>query len=122
MNNERRSCSYIGWIIFSFFIVMISFSCKKSGPTVAVVTVINGVTKAPVVGATVTLWQDTAVNNTNGVQSTLRVTKTSDNAGRAEFDFQLEAFLNIEVIKSADTGRSYIRLKEHETVDVTVNL
>ena len=122
MNNERRSSSYAGWIIFSLFIVMISFSCKKTGPTVAVVTVVDGVTKAPVSGASVTLWQDTAVNNTNGVQSTLRLTKNSDASGRAEFDFELEAFLNILVIKNSDTGRSYIRLKEHETVEAKVNL
>ena len=101
---------------------MTIFACKKSGPTIAIVTVIDGSTKAAVSGATVTLWQDTAVNNSNGVQSTLRVTKTSDAAGRAEFEFDLEAFLNVEVIKGPDTGRSYIRLTEHETEEVTVNL
>ena len=50
------------------------------------------------------------------------MTKTTDAAGRAEFDFELEAFLNIEVIRGADTGRSFIRLKEHESVSQTVNL
>lgn len=121
MNIERRSGGITGWIVLCFFLTAI-FACKKDGPTVAVVTVLNGVTKAPVSGASVTLWQDTAVNNTNGVQSTLRVTKTSDAAGRAEFEFELEAFLNVQVIKGADTGRSYIRLVQHETEEVTVSL
>ena len=121
MNKERTSQSYIGWLILSFFLIMIGFSCKKSGPTKAVITVLD-LNSSPVAGAAVTLWQDTAVNNVNGVQSKLRVTKNSDASGKAEFDFELEAFLNIEVIKSIDTGRSFIRLKEHETVEQTVNL
>ena len=122
MNIERRSGRITGWIILSFFLGMTVFACKKSGPTVGVITVVDGTTKAAVSGATVTLWQDTAVNNTNGVQSTLRVTKTTDGSGRAEFEFDLEAFLNVEAIKGPDTGRSYIRLTEHETESVTVNL
>jgi hypothetical protein len=121
MNNERRSGRYTGWIILCLFFAM-GYACKKTGPTEAVVTVIDGTTKAAVSGASVTLWQDTAVNNVNGVQSNLRVTKVTDASGRAQFEFQLEAFLNVEVIKGADTGRSYIRLKEHETEEVTVNL
>ena len=100
---------------------MCSLSCKKDSPTKAVISVVD-VNTAPVLDATVTLWQDTAVNNVNGVQSTLRVTKKSDAAGNAEFEFKLEAFLNVEVIKGVDTGRSFIRLKEHETVTQTVNL
>jgi hypothetical protein len=108
-----------------FMIVLLSiigaYSCKKSGQTRAVITVLDG-NNAAVKGAAVTLWQDTAVNATNGVQSKLRVTKTSDAAGRAEFDFDLEAFLNVEAIKGVDTGRSFIRLIEHETVEQKVNL
>lgn len=120
MNNKRRTERDTGWIVLSFFIVMCANSCKKDGPTKAVISVIDRY-NAPVTDAKVTLWQDTAVNNINGVQSTLRVTKKSDAAGKAEFEFKLEAFLNIEVIKG-DTGRSFIRLKEHETVTQTVNL
>ena len=122
MNIERRTGAILGIIVLSFFLVMTISACKKTGPTVAVITVLDGTTKAPVSGASVTLWQDTAVNSTNGVQSSLRITKTSDGSGRAEFEFQLEAFLNVLVVHNADTGRSYIRLKEHETEEVTVNL
>jgi hypothetical protein len=121
MNKEGRTSTSTGWIILCFFAVMCVFSCKKDGPTTAVITVIDS-THSAVQGAKVTLWQDTVVNNTNGVASKLRVSKTSDAAGRAEFDFELEAFLNIEVIKGNDTGRSFIRLKEHETVSQTVSL
>jgi hypothetical protein len=121
MNNERRTGLIIGLFAAALIVTSIIFSCKKDGATKAVITVIDR-NNAAVSGATVTLWQDTAVNNTNGVKSNLRVSKTSDASGHAEFDFQLEAFLNIEAIKGQDTGRSFIRLKEHETVEQTVNL
>ncbi len=121
MNIKGSSSSYMGWVVLCFFITMSSISCKKSGPTRAVITVIDSISR-PVQGVRVTLWQDTVVNAVNGVQSELRVTKNSDAAGRAEFDFELEAFLNIEVVKTGDTGRSFIRLKEHETVTQTVSL
>ena len=121
MNIKKEAGRNIGSVIICFFIAMFLFTCKKDGPTRAVVTVLD-VNKSPVSGATVTLWQDTAINTTNGVKSTLRVIKTSDAAGNAEFEFELEAFLNIEVISGPDTGRSFIRLKEHETVTATVNL
>ena len=102
--------------------VLLSFSsCKKDGPTVAVILVVDSAGRS-VQGASVTLWQDTAVNNVNGVQSDLRVTKISDAAGRAEFSFELEAYLNAEAIRNTDTARSVVRLKEHETVSVTLYL
>ena len=73
-------------------------------------------------GASVTLWQDTAVNNVNGVQSDLRITKISDAAGKAEFSFDLEAYLNAEAIRNTDTARGVVRLKQHETVSITLHL
>lgn len=121
MKNEVRKGSYAGWIVLCFFIALSAYSCKKDGPTKAEITVLDSAGRA-VSGASVTLWQDTSVNSTNGVQSNVRVTKISDVAGRAEFEFQLEAFLNIEVISGNDTGRSFIRLKEHETVSQTVHI
>ena len=121
MNIKGRSGRITGMVILCIFLALTFFTCKKDEPTKAVVTVVDRF-NVPVQGATVTLWQDTAVNPVNGVQSTLRVSKTSDAAGKAEFEFQLEAFLNIEAIKDPDTGRSFIRLKEHETVSATVNL
>ena len=121
MNIKRRTDRYTRWLMFSLIILLSVAACKKNGPTRAVITVLD-INKAPVAGATVTLWQDTAVNAVNGVQSTIRVSKISDAAGTAQFDFELEAFLNVEVILNIDTGRSFIRLKEHETVSATVNL
>ncbi|TAH42389.1 MAG: hypothetical protein EYC69_05500 [Bacteroidetes bacterium] len=117
--NKEKSGRLAGLIMLGFFLSLSFFSCKKDGPTKAVISVVDSINR-PVQGAQVILWQDTAVNKTNGVASDLRVVKTSDAAGKAEFEFQLEAFLNIDVIYNADTSRSFIRLKEHETVNKTV--
>ena len=117
--NKEKSGRLTGLILVGIFLALSFYGCKKDGPTLAVISVVDSINR-PVQGALVILWQDTAVNKTNGVASDLRVTKTSDASGKAEFDFQLEAFLNIDVIYNADTGRSFIRLKEHETVNKTV--
>jgi hypothetical protein len=121
MNIKGRFARNAGWAIFCFFVVFTVFSCKDNDPTIAEIKVVDR-NSLPIQGATVTLWQDTAVNNVNGVQSTLRVTKESDAAGMASFEFDLEAFLNVEVIKGPDSGKSFIRLERHETVSATVTL
>ncbi len=120
MNNKRNGL-ITGWVIVCLFAFMTFLSCKKDGPTRAVMSVIDSLSR-PVQGASVTLWQDTAVNTTNGVQANIRVTKLSDAAGKAEFEFEQEAFLNYVVVKNADTARGFIRLKEHETVNGTASL
>ncbi|HNS12154.1 MAG TPA: hypothetical protein PKM97_06030 [Bacteroidia bacterium] len=117
--NKEKSGSSIGLIMVAVFLALSFFACKKDGPSRAVITVVDSIGR-PVQGALVILWQDTAVNKSNGVASELRVSKNSDAAGRAEFEFKLEAFLNIDVLYNADTARSFIRLKEHETVNKTV--
>lgn len=121
MNSEKRSGLITALVVLGVFCAFTFISCKKNGPTVAVITVVDSAGRS-VQGASVTLWQDTAVNNVNGVQSTLRVTKISDAAGKAEFSFELEAYLNAEAIRNTDTARSVVRLQEHETVSVTLHL
>ena len=120
MNIEKGS-RLSAYIMALPFLVMSFVSCKKDGPTKAIIGVIDSFS-LPVQGAKITLWQDTAVNSVNGIQSKIRVTKTSDAAGKAEFEFKLEAFLNIDVIRNLDTVHSFIRLKEHETVFQQVKL
>ncbi len=117
--NKEKSGAWVALVFIGLFCSMSFFSCKKDGPTKAVITVVDSINR-PLQGAKVILWQDTAVNKSNGVASEMRVTKNTDAAGRAEFEFQLEAFLNIDVVYNADTGRSFIRLIEFETVSKTV--
>jgi len=104
-----------GGIASTFFI-----SCKKDGETKAVVTVKDAAGN-PADGAVITLWQDTSVNQTNGTQANVRVEKTADENGKAEFTFALEAYLNITAVKDTNVAKGFVRLKEHETVNATVH-
>ena len=97
-------------------------SCKKNGPTVASITVLDTI-GIPVAAATVTLWQDTAHNPVSGVQSTVRVSSITDASGNAQFTFANEAFLNIWALKSTfpgDTAKGFIRLQQYQTTTATV--
>lgn len=105
----------------SFLLSLSFFSCKKDGETKAVVEVQDSL-GTKIKGASVTLWQDTSVNQQYYTQSNVRVTKTSDGFGKAEFTFDLEAYLNIEAIKGTDTAKGFIRLKDKETVYQSVTL
>src|SRR5436189_6155454 len=97
MNNN--SMKYF-WIIGFIMIACLSFSffsCKKGGDTKAVITV-KDAAGALVSGASVTLWQDTTVSSTTGAHSNLRVSKSTDASGNAEFIFTLEAYLHITAV------------------------
>lgn len=108
-------------ILALFFLGFLTFSaCKKSGPTIAIITVVDTI-GTPVPNASVTLWQDTSHSQQTGELAEIRVTKASDGSGKAEFEFSLEAYLNIEAIKNGDTAKGFIRLKEHETETKTVS-
>ena len=103
-------------LLFSFFTIV---SCKKNGPTVAVITVQDTLGK-PVSGAAVTLWQDTSTSTQTGYKAIIHQTGTTDASGNASFEFQYEAYLNILATKNKDSATGIIQLKEHETVNQTV--
>jgi len=94
-------------------------SCEKSGPAEAIVVVVDSTGKR-VPGATVVLRQDSVINPTNGVQSTLKETKITDGGGQAFFTFKLEAVLIVEVDYGTRTGRDFIRLEQSKQVNKTV--
>ena len=118
----KKSGNYVTPVLVSvvFFALTVS-SCKKTGPTDATIYVIDSAGRK-VGGVNVTLWQDTSYSTQTGHQSTIRVSKPTDASGRADFEFSLEAYLNVQAIRDSDTAKGFIRLKEHETVDKTVQL
>ncbi len=120
MNKNNRYHFLLTGIITLTFVSFSFFSCKKDGDTKALITVSDSVGNA-VEGATVVLWQDTTVNQTTQTKSNIRVTKTTDSNGRAEFLFALEAYLNITATKGSKTAKGFVRLKEHETVSQSVH-
>jgi hypothetical protein len=116
---KKHSTYLISLAMVFFFAGMTILSCKKTGPTIAIISVVDTIGRA-VSGAKVTLWQDTAISPQTGQTAYIRVTKTSDAAGRAQFEFQLDCYLNIDAIKNGDTAKSFVKLIEHETSEKTV--
>lgn len=94
-------------------------SCKKTGPAEAVIMVVDSTGKR-IVGALVTLRQDSVQNPTNGVQASVNEMKMTDGAGQAFFTFKLEAVLIVEVEKGNLEARDVIRLEQSKQVSKTV--
>ncbi|MFM8432127.1 MAG: hypothetical protein ACKOA1_04950 [Bacteroidota bacterium] len=122
MNNRKRLTVIPAILVFlTLFGQVLLPGCKKDGPTKAVITV-NDSLGRPAPGTTVTLFQDTVVNQVTGAVANVRQTKTTDAAGKAEFEFTLEAFLNLQAYRGADTVAGFVRLELHKTVYQTVTL
>ena len=107
-------------LLFTFFIaalavVTVSTSCKKTGPAEALIIVKNA-SGSRLQGASVTLRQDSVINNQTGVQAHINETKTTDHNGEAFFEFKLEAVLNVEVSYDSLFVRDYIKLEQSEQV------
>jgi hypothetical protein len=98
------------------------WSCKKTGPAEAVITVQDSL-GAPVAGAKVVLRQDSVVNPNTGVRADIYQEAVTSSGGQAFFKFELEAVLNIEVSKDSITENDeYIRLEQNKTVNKIVVL
>ncbi|MFM7217790.1 MAG: hypothetical protein ACKO1U_07210 [Bacteroidota bacterium] len=121
--NNRKPLFTLPLLMLSILTVVqvLSPGCKKDGPTKAVITV-NDSLGRPAPGATVTLFQDTVVNQVTNAVANVRQTRVTDAAGKAEFEFTLEAFLNMQAYKGADTATGFVRLELHKTVYQTVTL
>jgi hypothetical protein len=118
--NLLFSGNAIASIVILMFGGLTFSSCNKNnGPTDAIITVLDTIGK-PVSAATVILWQDTSHSTQTGLQSSLRQSKSTDVNGKASFEFQQEAYLNIYAIKNSDTVTGIIQLKQYNTVSQTV--
>lgn len=118
---QKRSVYIAPVLVGALFIGLTLSSCKKNGPTVAVIRVQDSL-GAPNPNVNVTLWQDTSTSTQTGQQSTIRVQGVTDASGRVDFEFALEAYLNIIAAKNGDTARGFIRLKPHETTEKTIQI
>ena len=107
-------------LLFIFFIVALAImavspSCKKTGPAEALIIVKNAAGNR-LQGASVTLRQDSVINNQTGVQAHINETKETDHNGEAFFEFKLEAVLNVEVTYDTFFVKDYIKLEQSEQV------
>ena len=116
-----------GLLVFSFYIVAICLSsCDKEKETVGVV-IVKYSNNTPVQGATVRLHQD-GQQSPQGEEVNPDIDKTNitDANGRAEFTYDLEAILNVDVIsfEGNDTlvGTDVIRLLREKRVTKTIKI
>lgn len=122
INNLPISNKPVGFLVLiSFFFSLSFYSCKKTGPAEALVSVRDSSGKA-ISGATVILRQDTVVSQQTQVKANIYQEKVSDLEGNAFFTFQWEAVLNLEVSKGTLEETDYIRLEQSKTVEKTVVL
>jgi hypothetical protein len=97
------------------------YSCKKTSPANAIITVVDATGKS-VAGAKVVLRNDSVQSPTTGAQAIIYQEATTDLSGKAEFSFKWEAVLFITATKGALSKKDYIRLEQSKTVEKTVIL
>ena len=112
--------------VFAVVIVSSLSSCQKNKDTIGVVIVkdANGNT---VPGANVVLHQDGMISpQGNSTSPGVRKSDITDASGRAEFTYELEMILNVEVVKvdgnETYTGSNVIRLLKEKTVTKVVEI
>ena len=116
-----------GLLIFISCIIITSLSsCSKEKETVGVV-VVKYSNNNPVQGASVRLHQDGQQNpQGEDVHPDLDKINITDANGRAEFTYDLEAILNVDVVsfEGNDTlvGSDIIRLLRGKTVTKTIKI
>ena len=116
-------------VILGVFTLVLSTtftSCQKAKDTIGIIIVkdINGNTVA---GAKVILHQDGAISPQGEAPlASLRKKDITDVNGRAEFTYDLEAILQVDVEKqdgnSTYTGNNVIRLLKEKTVTQVVEI
>jgi len=122
MLNKIFKIQLLGTLLLT--VLLVFSSCKKEADTLAVIIVKNSYGQA-IEDALVTLDQEgTSVQNNNLAE--LKQEEFTDENGRAEFTYKLEAILNVTVIKQDDnnilTGSNVIRLLRGKTVSQTIEI
>lgn len=106
-------------VIFITIFFSLCFSCKKTTPAEANITVLDTLNR-PVAGASVVLRQDSVINPNTGVRADIFQEKITASDGNAHFEFDWEAVLNVEITKDVLSGKDYIRLEQSKTVNKSI--
>ena len=112
--------------LFALVVSTIFHSCQKAKDTIGIIIVkdFNGNT---ISGATVVLHQDGAISQQGSTTNPdLVKTDMTDENGRAEFTYDLEAIFQVDVEKIDEnniyTGSNIIRLLKSKTVSLVVEI
>ena len=117
----------VGLIGFFALVMIVTFtSCEKEKETIGVIIVKNS-NGVVVPNASVIVFPEQTISPSGAYPlPSLTKSKWTDANGQAEFDYDLEAILNIEVIKynNNDTlkGNNIIRLEQGKTITKVVEI
>lgn len=121
MTSMTRKSAFFIWFapIALIFILcgILTIGCKKEEPGKAVITVVDTLNN-PIQGCTVVLNSDN-----NPKPGDVKASEISDISGKAYFEFDLEAILQVEVSKGAFTAdKENIHVIPGETAEKTITL
>jgi len=113
--------------VFALVMTVTFTSCEKEKETIGVI-IVKDSNNNTISAASVTLHQDSLQNTWTGewTDPAIHRTEQTDANGRAEFTYDLEAILNIDVIKYEDNdvlkGSGIIRLLKGKTITKVVEI
>tara|TARA_B100000945_G_scaffold216644_1_gene174763 strand:- start:790 stop:1164 length:375 start_codon:yes stop_codon:yes gene_type:complete len=113
-------------LLFTILAIASLVSCEKEKETIGIV-VVKKIDGSVFPQATVTLHQDGLISQQGQpVSDEIRASATTDENGRAQFVYENEAILNVEVVAVEGNdqliGASIIRLLRGKTVTIVVEV
>ena len=121
---KKQGLKIINPLILFLFISLFLYSCEKQSDTIGVIKVVKSNGQS-LQGATVKLNQTNTQPGTDPI-SGLSQTKETDINGKAQFYYQNEAILDVEVTKNIGNhlyeGSGVIRLLRGKTEEVTIEV
>ena len=111
-------------VITCISLLLFSPSCKKETSSVAIITVLDSLTSAPIPGAIVRLHQDTLTSQQTGVAAhpPSPDREITDGRGQVTFTLTLPAnyFAEVTTSSSSDTANTIVRFEDGKTVQVVI--
>lgn len=121
---KKQGLKIINQLILFLFISLFLYSCEKQSDTIGVIKVVRSNGQS-IQGATVKLNQTNTQPGTDPI-SNLSQSKETDINGKAQFYYQNEAILDVEVTKNIGNalyeGSGVIRLLRGKTEEVTIEV
>ena len=112
--------------VFALVMIVTFTSCQKEKETIAII-IVKDSSGAVIPNASVTLFPEPVISSQGNLPDpSLTKTDNTDANGQAQFTYELEAILNIEVAKvdgnSTYTGANIIRLQKGKSVTKVVEI
>tara|TARA_B100000287_G_scaffold346325_1_gene333898 strand:+ start:784 stop:1161 length:378 start_codon:yes stop_codon:yes gene_type:complete len=114
-------------LFFLFFLIGILVSCTQEEKETKAIIIVKDFQNNTISGASVRLHQEGQISDQGEyTDPSLDRTEQTDQSGRAQFTYDLEAILDVEVVKYSgnDTlqGKGIVRLLQGKTVSETIEV